>query len=271
MVDYELFEKALPLSFRQAGATRRTTGRNKATTAKGPRNLDWIIDAVARGDPVEVATPHNRREPKVHVCEYCGLRLKYPSKIKAHMRTHTNERPFVCDICGISFAMNTTLRMHLRRHLNQKLFACPYNDCGHSFINGGLLNAHIQSRHKGQTRRYACLRGCGRVFRSNPERERHEQTDCDFLQENEYVMEGAFGQDYETKVQVLSYHQMQQQWSTEQTYAPEAEDYEECEADADVVVDDEAVYQPVTENYQDHSAMYGSNVAQRYPCVTDQR
>ncbi|KAH7698668.1 hypothetical protein AAVH_34234, partial [Aphelenchoides avenae] len=57
----------------------------------------------------------------------------------------------------------------------------------------------------------------------------------------------------------------------EQTYAPEAEDYEECEADADVVVDDEAVYQPVTENYQDHSAMYGSNVAQRYPCVTDQR
>ena len=36
----------------------------------------------------------------------------------------------------------------------------------------------------------------------------------------------------------------------DQRYAPEAEEYEECEADADVVVDDEVAYQPAAETFQ---------------------
>lgn len=48
---------------------------------KRPRNLDWIIDAIAEGKNVDAASPHSRRQATSHTCEYCGLKLKYPSKI----------------------------------------------------------------------------------------------------------------------------------------------------------------------------------------------
>uniref|UniRef100_A0AC34FA77 C2H2-type domain-containing protein n=1 Tax=Panagrolaimus sp. ES5 TaxID=591445 RepID=A0AC34FA77_9BILA len=141
-----------------------------------PKNLEWIINAVAAGKRLDDATPHKRKKPTIKDCEICGLTLKYPSKIAAHMRTHTGEKPYVCEICGRGFAMNTTLRMHVRRHLNAKMFPCTYPLCEKSFVNGALLNYHVQNRHF-RRRKFACLRGCGSTFYSNKERERHEK-DC---------------------------------------------------------------------------------------------
>lgn len=54
------------------------------SSIKPARNLDWIIDAVARGVTVDNASPHNRRKPEVHICTYCGKMDKYPSKIKVN-------------------------------------------------------------------------------------------------------------------------------------------------------------------------------------------
>ncbi|VDK52518.1 unnamed protein product [Cylicostephanus goldi] len=111
--------------------------RSQSDRPHGARNLDWIIDAVARviisvfcvlhlkndlfwGIDVDSASPHNRRKPVMHKCQYCGRVDKYPSKIQAHMRTHTGEKPFKCEICGMTFAQRTPMRLHVRRHLDQK-------------------------------------------------------------------------------------------------------------------------------------------------------
>uniref|UniRef100_A0A183GD42 Zinc finger protein n=1 Tax=Heligmosomoides polygyrus TaxID=6339 RepID=A0A183GD42_HELPZ len=67
-----------------------------------------------------LAVPHNRKKPVMHKCQYCGRVDKYPSKIEAHLRTHTGEKPFKCDICGMTFAQRTPMRLHVRRHLDQK-------------------------------------------------------------------------------------------------------------------------------------------------------
>uniref|UniRef100_A0A0K0DN25 C2H2-type domain-containing protein n=1 Tax=Angiostrongylus cantonensis TaxID=6313 RepID=A0A0K0DN25_ANGCA len=105
------------------------------------RNLDWIIDAVARGVDVDSASPHNRRKPVMHKCQYCGRVDKYPSKIRAHLRTHTGEKPFKCEICGMTFAQRTPMRLHVRRHLDQKPYICTIEGCGVRFVSGSATTA----------------------------------------------------------------------------------------------------------------------------------
>lgn len=57
----------------------------------------------------------NRKRALIARCQECGLLLKHPSKIQAHMRTHTGERPFECALCGMRFATANPLRVHFRR------------------------------------------------------------------------------------------------------------------------------------------------------------
>ncbi|KAK6726029.1 hypothetical protein RB195_004381 [Necator americanus] len=147
--------------------------RSQSDKQHGARNLDWIIDAVARGLDVDSASPHNRRKPVMHKCQYCGRIDKYPSKIKAHMRTHTGEKPFKCEICGMTFAQRTPMRLHVRRHLDQKPYICNIEGCDLRFVSGALLNYHQQTKHF-MTKRYICLKGCGRFFASARNQRNHE-------------------------------------------------------------------------------------------------
>ncbi|KHJ88586.1 zinc finger, C2H2 type [Oesophagostomum dentatum] len=147
--------------------------RSQSARSHGARNLDWIIDAVAKGLDVDSASPHNRRKPVMHKCRYCGRVDKYPSKIKAHMRTHTGEKPFKCDICGMTFAQRTPMRLHVRRHLDQKPYICTVEGCDQRFVSGALLNYHQHTKHF-MTKRYICLKGCGRFFASARNQRNHE-------------------------------------------------------------------------------------------------
>ncbi|KAK6017355.1 zinc finger, C2H2 type [Ostertagia ostertagi] len=109
----------------------------------------------------------------MHKCQFCGRIDKYPSKIKAHLRTHTGEKPFKCDICGMTFAQRTPMRLHVRRHLDQKPYICSIEGCDLRFVSGALLNYHQQTKHF-LTKRYICLKGCGRFFASARNQRNHE-------------------------------------------------------------------------------------------------
>ncbi|GMT28058.1 hypothetical protein PFISCL1PPCAC_19355 [Pristionchus fissidentatus] len=169
-VDVSMLDEVLPQQ-------RNPRGSNRRRKRNGPiihsRNLDWIIDAVATGKDVDQASPHNRKKPIMHTCEYCGKVDKYPSKIEAHMRTHTGERPFKCDMCGMAFAQRTPLRMHMRRHFGQRQFECEFDGCDAKFISQALLNAHQNSRHSSH-RRFVCMKGCGRWFANGRNQRQHE-------------------------------------------------------------------------------------------------
>ncbi|CAG0887244.1 unnamed protein product [Darwinula stevensoni] len=50
---------------------------------------------------------------KIYLCSFCPYKSPIRTNALAHVRTHTNERPFQCSLCGVAYKQNVALRRHL--------------------------------------------------------------------------------------------------------------------------------------------------------------
>ena len=122
-------------------------------------------------------SPRHPSELKNYHCSYqnCLKSFNRPARLKDHLRSHTNERPFICphSPCTKDFLRASHLKHHIKSaHADIRDYVCEWEGCGKSFSTGSRLKRHLAA-HEGREQYRCAIAGCGQTFRKHSTLQKH--------------------------------------------------------------------------------------------------
>ncbi|KAJ3379603.1 hypothetical protein HDU84_006527 [Entophlyctis sp. JEL0112] len=159
-VPQDFFQTRSDSSYNRAHRSHSDSGNSglsDASSGAGDGASDGVADGRDRGVGNSSSNSNNPTVGK-SVCSMCPAAYTTSSRLKIHIRTHTNESPYTCPhaACGKNFKSNSNLAQHMRVHMskaerdafdrsNRRTVACRV--CGNLYKTEKSMDQHFWREH----------------------------------------------------------------------------------------------------------------------------
>ena len=108
-------------------------------------------------------TVHNLPK-EMFKCTQCDYEVICQTRLKYHMATHSNDRPFSCPHCSKSFSTKPNLNVHVDRiHVLKKNHKCKF--CDYQCFKKYQLKAHMLRMHTEQDEKLFKCNQCDKFYK----------------------------------------------------------------------------------------------------------